>query len=270
MPVTRRGFTAAITASACLPVPGRAQEAVGTAARPLRVGVTAGPHAQVMEKVRETAARDGLALRIVEFTDYIQPNAALAAGDLDANSYQHQPFLDQQVRDRRLPLVAVGATLIFPMGVYSRKHRSLADLPQGARVAIPNDPSNGGRALVLLASSGAFSLTPGADFRATVADITANPKRLRVLELEAAQLPRALDEVEAAAINTNYAIPAGLNPKRDAIALENADSPYANRIVVREVDRDAPWVRRLVAAYQSDEVRRFVGDTFGGSVVAAF
>ncbi|MDB5378800.1 MAG: metal transporter substrate-binding protein [Rubritepida sp.] len=258
-----------ILAGLALPVAAQAQD-IGTAQRPIRVGVTAGPHAQVMEKVREIAARDGLTIRIIEFQDYIQPNAALAAGDLDANSYQHQPFLDQQVRDRRLPLVALGKTLIFPMGIYSRRHRSLADVPQGGRIAVPNDPTNGGRALVLLAANGAFTLREGADFRATVADIAANPRRLRVVELEAAQLPRALDEVEAATINTNFAIPAGLNPVRDAIALESADSPYANLVVVRQQDREAPWATRLLAAYQTQEVKDFVASTFQGSVVPAF
>lgn len=256
-------------AAIALPVAAQAQE-IGSAQRPIRIGVTAGPHAQVMEKVREIAARDGLVLRIVEFQDYIQPNVALAAGDLDANSYQHQPFLDQQVRDRRLPIVNVGKTLVFPMGVYSRRHRQLAQVPNGGRIAIPNDPTNGGRALVLLAANGAFRLRDGADFRATVADIADNPRRLRVVELEAAQIPRALDEVEAAAINTNYAIPAGLNPVRDSIALESADSPYANLIVTREADRNAAWVRRLVAAYQNQEVKDFVQATFQGAVVPAF
>jgi D-methionine transport system substrate-binding protein len=263
-----------ILAGLALPVAAQAQNTgsqdIGSAQRPLRIGVTAGPHAQVMEKVREVAARDGLILRIVEFQDYIQPNAALAAGDLDANSYQHQPFLDQQVRDRRLPLVALGKTLIFPMGIYSKKHRRVADIPQGGRVAVPNDPTNGGRALVLLANNGAFTLREGADFRATVADLAANPRRLRVIELEAAQLPRALDEVEAATINTNFAIPAGLNPVRDAIALESADSPYANLIAVRQQDVSAPWARRLLAAYQTQEVKDFVATTFQGSVVPAF
>lgn len=262
-----------ILAGLALPAAAGAQaqaQDIGSAQRPLRIGVTAGPHAQVMEVVRDIAAQDGLAIRIVEFQDYIQPNVALAAGDLDANSYQHQPFLDQQVRDRRLALVSVAKTMVFPMGVYSRRHRVLAEVPNGGRIAIPNDPTNGGRALVLLAANGAFKLREGADFRATVADIAENPRRLRVVELEAAQLPRVLDEVEAATINTNYAMPAGLNPVRDAIALESADSPYANLIVVRERDREAAWVRRLVAAYHSPRVRDFVTATFGGGVVAAF
>lgn len=258
-----------VAASLALPGAALAQE-IGTAPRPLRIGVTAGPHAQVMEKVREIAARDGLQIRIIEFQDYIQPNAALAAGDLDANSYQHQPFLDQQVRDRRFALVSAGKTLIFPMGLYSRRHRRVADIPAGGRVAIPNDPTNGGRALVLLAANGAFRLREGADFRATVADVTENPRRLRIVELEAAQLPRVLDEVEAATINTNFAIPAGLNPVRDAIALESGESPYANLIAVRVQDQAAPWVRRLVAAYQTQEVKDFVAATFQGAVIPAF
>ncbi|MBL6459200.1 MetQ/NlpA family ABC transporter substrate-binding protein [Belnapia sp. T6] len=256
------------------PLAAQAQD-IGSASRPLRIGVTAGPHAQVMEKVREIAARldgpgAGLVLHIVEFTDYIQPNVALGSGDLDANSYQHLPFLEQQVRDRRLDLVSAGKTLVFPMGVYSRRHRRVDDIAQGARIAIPNDPTNGGRALMLLASAGAFKLKPAADFRATVADITENPRRLRVVELEAAQLPRALEEVDAAAINTNYAIPAGLNPVTDAIARENADSSYANIIAVRRSDQGASWVRRLLAAYQTNEVKAFVERTFQGAVAPAF
>ncbi|WBV41772.1 MetQ/NlpA family ABC transporter substrate-binding protein [Pseudoroseomonas cervicalis] len=263
------GSALALPAFTALPALAQGAE-IGTAARPLRIGATAGPHSQVLEKVQEIAARDGLVLRIVPFTDYITPNAALAAKDLDANCYQHQPFLDQAVRDRNLPLVAVGKTLVFPMGVYSRRVKSIGELANGARVAIPNDPTNGGRALALLAANGAFKLTLGADFRATIADVLENPKRLRIIELEAAQIPRTLDEVDAAAINTNFAIPAGLNPVRDAIAIESADSPYANLIAVHRDNRDAPWVKRLVAAYQNDEVKKFVAETFQGSVVPAF
>jgi D-methionine transport system substrate-binding protein len=174
------------------------------------------------------------------------------------------------VKDRGFKIVAVGKTLVFPMGVYSRKLKTVAEIPNGARIAIPNDPTNGGRALALLAANNAFKLTPGADFRATVADVLENPKRLRIIELEAAQIPRALDEVDAAAINTNFAIPAGLNPVRDAIAIESADSPYANLIVVHQDNKDAPWAKRLVAAYQNDDIKAFVKETFQGSVVPAF
>jgi len=269
--LTRRSL---LIAGGALPLaapslPVLAQE-IGSKDRPLRIGGTAGPHSQVLEKVQEIAARDGLVLKIVPFTDYITPNMALAAKELDANSYQHQPFLDQMVRDRNLPLVAVGKTMVFPMGVYSRKYKKVSDLPNGARVAIPNDPTNGGRALALLAANGAFKLTEGADFRATVADVTENPKNIRIIELEAAQIPRTLDELDAAAINTNFAVPAGLNPVRDAIAIESADSPYANLIAVHRDNKDAPWVKRLLAAYQNDEIKAFVKETFQGSVVPAF
>jgi len=258
------GATAALAFTAALP------SAVNAQGTPLRVGVTAGPHAQILEVVARVAARDGLQIKAVEFSDYIQPNAALSTGDLDANSYQHQPFLDQQVKDRGYKIVSVAKTVIFPMGIYSQKVKSIAELPQGGRIGIPNDPTNGGRALAVLAQAGAFQLREGLDFRATVADIVQNPKRLRVVEIDAAQIPRALPDLDAAAINTNYALPAGLNPVRDAIAVESRESPYANLIAVREQDRARPEIAKLVKAYHSDEVKRFIEETFQGSVVPAW
>ena len=243
---------------------------VAHATETLKVGVTAGPHAQVMEVVRQVAARDGLDIRIVEFSDYVQPNAALAAGDLDVNSYQHQPYLDNANADRGYNLVSVAKTIIFPIGLYSKKHKSLADLPTGSRVAIPNDPTNGGRALLLLEAHGLIRLKPGAGLKASPADIVDNPKRLRIIELDAAQLPRVLDELDAATINTNFAIPAGLVPTRDALVLESPDSPYANVIVVRARDKDRPAVARLVRAYHTPEVKAFVQREFQNSIVTAW
>jgi len=240
------------------------------AAETLKVGVTAGPHAQVMEVVRKIAARDNLNLQIVEFSDYVQPNAALAAGDLDVNSYQHQPYLDAANADRGYKLVSVAKTVIFPIGLYSKKYKTLADIPAGSRVAIPNDPTNGGRSLLLLEANGLIKLKPGAGLKATPVDIVDNPKRLRMIELDAAQLPRALDEVDAATVNTNYAIPAGLVPKRDAIALESPDSPYANVIAVRAQDKDRPAVETLVRAYHTPEVKAFVEREFQNSIVTAW
>lgn len=240
------------------------------AAETLKVGVTAGPHAQVMEVVRKIAARDNLNIQIVEFSDYIQPNAALAAGDLDVNSYQHQPYLDNANADRGYKLVSVAKTVIFPIGLYSKKYKTLADIPAGSRVAIPNDPTNGGRSLLLLEASGLVKLKAGAGLKATPVDIVDNPKRLRIIELDAAQLPRALDEVDAATVNTNYAIPAGLVPKRDAIALESPDSPYANVIAVRAQDKDRPAVAKLVRAYHTPEVKAFVEREFQSSILTAW
>ena len=245
---------------------------IGTPTRPCRVGVTGGVHAQVLERVRDTLARDGFVVRITEFGDFIQPNAALAAGELDANTYQHQPFLDAQKAQRGYDFAAVGKTVLTAMAVFSRKHRTLADLPQGARIAIPNDPTNGGRALLLLAQAGVLQLRPGVDFRASVADITASPKRVRIVELEAATIARALDDVDAAAITGNYAVPAGLDPRREGLAVEAADSaltsPYTCLVVVRVADADASWARRLAAGYASPDVKSYVEGEFGGSVVS--
>jgi D-methionine transport system substrate-binding protein len=236
----------------------------------VRIGVTAGPHAQIAEVARTVAARDGLVLQIVEFQDYIQPNAALDAGDLQANSYQHRPFLQSQIQARGYKITAVGDTVTFPMGFYSKKVKSLDALPKGAKVGIQNDPSNSGRALALLQKYGAIRLKPGAGISATLADIAENPKGLQIVPLEAAQLPRSLDDLDAAAINTNYAVQANLVPTRDAIAIEDAKGPYANLLAVRTVDKDKPWVAKLVKAFQSPEVRKLVESSFGGSLVPAF
>ena len=238
--------------------------------KPLKIGVTAGPHAQIFEQVKKVAERDGLKIQVIEFSDYVQPNAALAAGDLDANSYQHKPYLDQQVKDRGYKFVSAGYTVNFPIGLYSKKVRQLKDLKEGARFGIPNDPTNGGRVLLVLQDQGLIKLKPGAGLKATPLDVVENPKKLKFVELDAAQLPRSLDDLDASAINTNYAIPAGLHPGKDAIAQESAKSPYVNLIAVREQDKDKPWVARLVKAYQSEEVRKFIQAEFKGAVIPGF
>jgi D-methionine transport system substrate-binding protein len=212
-------------------------------------------------------------VKLIQFSDYVQPNDALNAGNLDANSFQHQPYLDSQVKQRGYHLVSVGLTYISPMAAYSRRVRSLNALQAGAKVAVPNDPSNENRALLLLQSQGLIRLRAGAGMHgsnATPLDITANPKHLKFIELDAAQLPRTLSDVDAAVINTNYALPAGLRPTKDAIALESIHSPYANVIVVRTQDRNKPWVKKLVAAYQSPQVRQFMQNQFKGAMLPAF
>ena len=238
--------------------------------KPIKVGVTAGPHAQIFEQVKKIVEKDGLKIQIVEFSDYVQPNAALAAGDLDVNSYQHQPYLDDQVKSRGYKLVSVATTVTSPMGLYSKKFKSLASLPVGATVAVPNDPTNGGRALLLLQKQGLLKLKAEAGLKPTPLDITDNPKKLKIRELDAAQLPRALDDVDLAAVNTNYALPAGLNPLKDAIAIEEAKGPYVNVIVVQEKNRDAEWLKKLVKAYHTAEVKKFIETEFKGSVVASW
>lgn len=238
--------------------------------KPLKIGVTAGPHAQIFEVVKKVAERDGLKIQVVEFSDYVQPNAALAAGDLDANSYQHKPYLDQQVKDRGYKFTSVGYTVNFPIGVYSKKVKALKDLKEGARFGIPNDPTNGGRVLLVLQDQGLIKLKAGAGLKATPLDVVENPKKLRFVELDAAQLPRSLDDLDAAGINTNYALPAGLHPGKDSIAQESAKSPYVNIIAVRDQDKDKAWVAKLVKAYQSEEVKKFIQSEFKGAVVAGF
>jgi len=236
----------------------------------IKVGVTGGPHEQVMEVVKQVAAKNGLTIKIIEFSDYVQPNAALASGDLDANSYQHAPYLDAQVKDRGYKLVKLADTVTFPMGIYSKKIKTLAGLKPGARIAIPNDPTNGGRALLLLQKQGLIELRAGAGLKATPLDIVENTKRLKIVELDAAQIPRSLDDVDAAAINTNFAMEAGLKPKQDAIAIEDPNGPYVNIIAIRAADRNKPWAAKLVAAYHSPEVKQYIEQKFGGAVIASW
>jgi D-methionine transport system substrate-binding protein len=236
----------------------------------IKIAVTGGPHAQIAEVAKKVAERDGLKLQIVEFNDYIQPNAALDAGDVQANSYQHLPFLQSQIQARGYKISPVGYTVTFPMGFYSKKYKSLAELPQGAKVGIQNDPSNSGRALALLQKYGVIKLKPTAGISATVQDVVENPKKLQIVQVEAAQLPRSLDDLDASAINTNYAVQAKLVPTRDAIAIEDPKNPYANLLAVRTEDKDKPWVAKLVKAFQSPEVKQLVESTFSGSMVPAF
>jgi D-methionine transport system substrate-binding protein len=236
----------------------------------IKVGVTGGPHAQLMEVVKGVAAKNGLNITIVEFADYVQPNAALASGDLDANSYQHDPYLQAQVKDRGYRLIRVADTVTFPMGIYSKKVKSLSGLQPGAKIAVPNDPTNGGRALLLLQKQGLIKLRADAGLKATPLDIVDNPKKLKIIELDAAQIPRSLGDVDAAAINTNFAMEAGLKPKQDAIAIEDPNGPYVNIIAIREADRNKPWVAKLIAAYHSPEVKQYIDNKYGGAVIAGW
>ncbi|SMG06045.1 MULTISPECIES: MetQ/NlpA family ABC transporter substrate-binding protein [unclassified Paracoccus (in: a-proteobacteria)] len=239
-------------------------------AEEIKVGVSPGEHGEIMEEVAKIAEAKGLTIDIIEFTDYVVPNQALADGDLQANSFQHQPYLDNQIKDRGFDLVAIGKTITTPMGAYSEKLKSLDELAEGAQVAIPNDPTNGGRALLLLQDKGVIKLADGTGLTPSPLDVTENPKNLKFMELDAAQLPRALADVEIAIINTNYALDAGLNPNEDAIAMEKADSPYANIIVVRKGDEEAPWAKQLVEAYHDPAVKKFIEERYQGAVIPAW
>ncbi|TBW40348.1 MetQ/NlpA family ABC transporter substrate-binding protein [Siculibacillus lacustris] len=236
----------------------------------LRVGVTPGPHGQILEVVKTVAAKKGLDVQIVEFSDYVVPNQALDTGELELNSFQHLPYLENQVKDRGYKLVNAGFTVNFPLGIYSKKVKSWAEVPDGSKIAIQNDPTNGGRALLLFQEKGIIKLKPGVGYKPTVLDIVENPKKLQFIEIDAAQTPRSLDDVAAASINTNYATQAGLDPVKDPILKEDPKGPYANLIAVRAVDKDKPWVKDFVAAYQSDEVKAFIDKQFKGAVLTAW
>jgi D-methionine transport system substrate-binding protein len=263
--LSRRALLAAsalVMATAAAPVAAQSPQVV-------RIGVTPGPHAQILEAVKPIAAKQGLDLRITEFTDYVVPNQALAAGELEANSFQNQPYLDNQAKDRGFKITSVGLTVNFPLGIYSSKHKSWAEVPDGATIAIQNDPTNGGRSLLLLRDKGVIKLKEGVGYRPTVADITENPKRLKIVEIDAAQTARSLPDVAAAAINTNYAVEAKIDPT-SAILREDPKGPYVNLIAVREQDKDKPWVKALVEAYRSPEVKEFVLSRFKGSVLPSW
>ena len=235
----------------------------------VRIGVTPGPHAEIVEQIKPIIAKKGYELKIFEFSDFVIPNQALDTGDLEANAFQHQPYLDNQVKDRGFKIVSVAPTVNFPMGIYSAKYKSWAEVPDGATVSIQNDPTNGGRALLLLQDKGVIKLKDGTGFKPTVADITSNPKKLKIIEIEAAQTPRSLADVAAAAINTNYAVDAKIDPA-SAILREDAKGPYVNVIAVRTADKDKPWVKALLAAYHTPEVKPFVPDRFKAQVLAGW
>ncbi|HEX5513003.1 MAG TPA: MetQ/NlpA family ABC transporter substrate-binding protein [Gammaproteobacteria bacterium] len=240
------------------------------AAETLSVGATAVPHAEILEFVKPALAKEGVELNIKVFTDYVQPNIQVAEKRLDANFFQHQPYLDEFNKGRGTNLVSVVGVHIEPFGAYSSKLKSLDQLPERATVAIPNDATNGGRALLLLAKAGVITLKEGAGITATVRDIAQNPKNIRIRELEAATLPRVLNQVDLALINTNYALEAGLNPTKDALVMEGSDSPYVNILVARSDNQNSAAMQKLARALHSDALKAFINERYRGAVVPAF
>jgi len=237
----------------------------------LTVGATPEPHAVFLDLVVDDLAAQGITLKIVEFTDYVTPNKALEDGQIDANFFQHIPYLESFNTEQGYHLANAGGIHIEPIALYSRKVKSVSAIPQGATIAIPNDPTNGGRALLLLESAGLITMKEGAGITATPFDIEKNPKELKFHEIEAASLPRVLTDVDAAVINGNYAIPAGLKANKDGLAIEGADSPYVNVIAVKEGRETDPNIVALVKALQSQEIKDFVAETYpNGEVVVVF
>lgn len=237
--------------------------------KPLVIAASPSPHADILNFVKDKlAAKEGLTLEVKEFTDYVLPNTALQEGSLDANLYQNQPFLDEFNKSKGTDLVSVVKAYLPPMGVYSKKIQDIAKLGDGATVAVPNETTNEGRALELLAAKGLITLKAGAGTDASPADVTANPKHLKFKELDPAQLPRSLDDVDVAVINNNYAQDAGLSPAKDAILLEPAkDNPYANLLAVKRGNEDDPRVVKLAKLLVSADVKKFIAEKYKGSVL---
>lgn len=260
------GLAAVVFAAALVGAPAAHAQEPST----IRVGVTAGPHAEVLDAVKKEAAQRGLDIKVVEFTDYVFPNQALANKDLEANSFQHEPYLKNQISKTGWKLTKVAYTTVSPMGFYSKKYKSVADVPVGATVAIPNDPTNGARSLQILAVNGVIKLRDPTSVTAGIIDISENPKKLKFIELDAAQLSRSLADVDAAAVNNNYAVQAGLDPVRDSLIKEPLESPWVNIIAVREEDKDKPWVAKLVDAYRSEPVKQFILTRFKGAYLPAW
>ena len=236
----------------------------------LNVAATAVPHAEILEFVKPQLAEQGVDLNVKIFTDYIQPNAQVAQKAMDANFFQHQPYLHEFNKGRGTDLVAVTGVHLEPLGAYSSKIKSLDELGNGANVVVPNDATNGGRALLLLQKNGLIRLKDQSNILATTKDIVENPKGLKIRELEAATIPRVLTQVDLALINTNYALEAKLDPSKDALFIEGNDSPYVNILVARPDNKDSPAMQKLAAALHSPELKQFITEKYKGAVLPAF
>lgn len=239
-------------------------------AEKLSVAATPVPHAELLELVKPVLAKEGVELDIKVFTDYVQPNTQVADGHIDVNFFQHKPYLDSFNTEHKTNLVIVGQVHVEPFGAYSEKIKDINNLKDDALIALPNDPSNGARALLLLQTAGLITLKDPDNILATSRDISENPKRLKFRELEAATLPRVLPDVDVALINTNYALEAGLNPVEDALLLEGSHSPYANIVVTTPEKADSDAVKKLMAALNSPETRTFIEQQYKGAIVPAF
>ncbi|MBR1397924.1 MAG: MetQ/NlpA family ABC transporter substrate-binding protein [Selenomonadaceae bacterium] len=237
----------------------------------LKVGASPVPHSEILEQIRPALKDEGINLEIVEFSDYVQPNIALNDKELDANFFQHEPYLNDFIKEHtEMKLTNAGGIHIEPMGIYSKKVTDLKELMDGASIAIPNDPTNGGRALMLLEKAGLIKLRDGVKETATVQDVVENPLNIMFQEVEAAQLPRTLEDVDAAVINTNYAMQINLVPTKDALFMEDSTSPYVNIVAVRVGDENRPEIQALMKALKSDAVKKFINEKYNGAIVPAF
>lgn len=236
----------------------------------LKVGATPVPHAEILNFIKPTLAKEGVDLQVMEFNDYVKPNMALNDKELDANFFQHLPYLQKFAGERKMNLTSLVAVHIEPMGIYSKTVKDIKNVPAGSRIAIPNDPTNGGRALSILEKAGLLKLRDGVGINGTPADIQDNPKGFIIVEIEAALLPRSMDDVALSVINSNFAMQANLNPTKDALFQEPKDSPYANIVAIRKGDEKRAEMEKLKKAITSPEVKKFIEEKYKGAVVPAF
>ena len=264
----KRVFAVVVAVLLCATVFAKGKKDAGSV---LTVGATPEPHAEMLNLVKDDLAKQGITLKVVEFTDYVTPNEALESGQIDANFFQHIPYMDSFNKEKGYHLVNAGGIHVEPVALYSKKVSKLSALADGATIAIPNDPTNEGRALLLLQSAGLITLKASAGITATPLDIESNSKKLKFREIEAASLPRILNDVDAAVINGNYAIPAGLSATKDGLIVEGKDSPYVNIISVKAGNENKSAVKALVKALQSQKIKDFVSSRYpDGEVVIVF
>lgn len=251
---------------------GNAKEATKTevADNTIKIGVSPTPHAEIIEALQPQFEEAGLKVEAVVFDDYIQPNEQLAAGDLDANYFQHGPYLEEFTKQNNLELTSVGNVHIEPMGVYSDKVKTVEEIKDGGEILIPNDATNGGRALLLLEQAGLIKLKDSSNLLSTEADIVENSKNLKFVAMEAQNIPNTYKDAELAVINANYALGAGLVPSKDALLLESGDSPYANLVAVRTGEEGQEKFKKLIEVLNSDAAKKVIEEKFEGAVVPAF
>lgn len=264
----RAALTVAASAAALIafaaPVPSFAED------KSIKVGIMSGEDEDVWRVVASEAAKKGLKIETITFNDYTQPNEALERGEIDANAFQHQPYLDNQVKQHGYHIVSVGYTGVWPIGLYSKKHKSVAELPAGAVIGVPNDPSNEGRALRVLQNEGLIKLKDGTGILATIVDVSENPKNIEIRELDAGIVGRSIDDLDAGIVNTDWALKSGLSPKERIAQEPIADNPYRNFIAVKEENKDADWVKTLVSSYQNETVKAEFDKVYKGTGLSAY
>ncbi|MBB4237339.1 MetQ/NlpA family lipoprotein [Rhizobium esperanzae] len=268
--LSRRAALAAVAVSAATlfsfaaPAPSFAED------KSIKVGIMAGEEEDIWRVVASEAAKKGLKIETAIFNDYTQPNEALERGEVDANAFQHQPYLDNQIKQHGYHITRVGYTGVWPIGLYAKKYKSVAEIPEGAVIGVPNDPSNEGRALRVLQSQGLIKLKDGTGILATVADVTDNPKKIEIKELDAGIVGRSIDDLDAGVVNTDWALKSGLSPAERIAQEPIADNPYRNFIAVKDDNKDADWVKTLVSSYQNDIVKAEFDKVYKGTGLSAY